>query len=57
MRIYLSGSKVRGACGPGSDYDIMVVVSSDTPPEILESDEVYKVLWEIKGSVDVLVWT
>lgn len=57
LRIYLFGSKARGARGPDSDYDIMVVVSSDTPPEIRESDEVYKVLWGIKASVDVLVWT
>ena len=33
QRIYLFGSKARGDAGPDSDYDLMVVVPDDAPPE------------------------
>jgi HEPN domain-containing protein len=33
QRIYLFGSKARGTAGPQSDYDLLVVVSDDAPPE------------------------
>ena len=32
-RIYLFGSKARGDAGADSDYDLMVVVPDDAPPE------------------------
>ena len=32
-RIYLFGSKARGDEGPGSDYDLMVIVADSAPPE------------------------
>ena len=56
-RIYLFGSAVRGAAGPDSDYDIMIVVPDETPAEVRESNEVYQVLWGIGVPIDVLVWT
>jgi len=56
-RICLFGSTAQGLAGPHSDYDILVVVSDDTPVELRETDEVYQVLWEIGAPVDVLVWT
>jgi uncharacterized protein len=30
---YLFGSKARGEAGPDSDYDLMVIVPDDAPPE------------------------
>ena len=32
-RIYLFGSKARGDAGPDSDYDLLVIVPNDAPPE------------------------
>lgn len=55
-RIYLFGSAARGTAGPDSDYDLMLVVPDDSPAEVLQGKEVYRVLWEIDASVDVLVW-
>ena len=55
-RVYLFGSTARGEAGPDSDYDLMVIVSDDTPPELRDSDEIYRALWGIRASVDVLVW-
>lgn len=36
-RIYLFGSKARGDAGPDSDYDLLVVVPDDAPPERREA--------------------
>lgn len=33
-RIYLFGSKARGESRPDSDYDILVVVPDDAPPNV-----------------------
>lgn len=32
-RVYLFGSRARGDSGPDSDYDVLVVVPDDAPPE------------------------
>ena len=32
-RIYLFGSHARGEAGPDSDYDLLVIVRDDAPPE------------------------
>lgn len=55
-RIYLFGSKARGDAGPDSDYDLLVVVPDDAPPERRRSRLAYEVLWETGTSADVLVW-
>ena len=55
--IYLFGSVARGDAGPDSDYDIMVVVPDDTPPELRRSHAAYVALWGTGVASDVLVWT
>lgn len=56
-RIYLFGSKARGEAGPDSDYDLLVVVSDETPPERRRSRLAYQVLRGTRTAADVLVWT
>jgi predicted nucleotidyltransferase len=56
-RIYLFGSVMRGDAGPDSDYDIMVVVADDAPPELRRSRAAYMALWGTGVASDVLVWT
>ncbi len=56
-RIYLFGSKARGDEGTDSDYDLMLVVPDDAPPERLRSRAAYDRLWETGAAADVLVWT
>jgi len=55
-RIYLFGSKARGDAGPDSDYDLMVIVPDDAPPERKRSRLAYEVLWGTGTAADVLVW-
>ena len=56
-RIYLFGSTARGDANENSDYDLMVVVPDDAPPELRDSDLAYMVLRGIGVAADVLVWT
>jgi predicted nucleotidyltransferase len=56
-RVYLFGSTARGDGDKDSDYDLMLVVSDDAPPERRDSDLAYKVLRGTGVAVDVLVWT
>ena len=56
-RVYLFGSKARGASGPNSDFDLMVVVPNDVPPELRPSRLAYQVLRGTATAADVLVWT
>jgi uncharacterized protein len=57
-RIYLFGSTARGDSGPDSDYDLMVVVPDDAPPERRRSRLAYQVLRGTgRAAADVLVWT
>jgi excisionase family DNA binding protein len=55
-RIYLFGSAARGEAGEHSDYDVLLVVSDDAPPERLRSRRAYEVLWGVGAAVDVVVW-
>ena len=57
LAIYLFGSKARGEAGPDSDYDLMVIVPDDSPPERRQSRLAYDYLWETGCAADVLVWT
>jgi len=57
LAIYLFGSKARGEAGPDSDYDLMVIVPDDSPPERRQSRLAYERLWETGSAADVLVWT
>lgn len=56
-RVYLFGSVARGDAGPDSDYDIMLVVPDDAPPELRRSRAAYAALWGTGIASDVLVWT
>ena len=55
-RIYLFGSKARGDAGPDSDYDLLLVLPDDAPPERHTSRLAYQVLWGTGAAADVLVW-
>ena len=61
-RIYLFGSVARGEATVDSDYDLMIVVPDDTPPEQRDSGRAYGALWGVTpGGVgtasDIVVWT
>lgn len=55
--IYLFGSRARGDEGPDSDYDLLVVVDDNTPPELRRSRLAYEVLRGTGAASDVLVCT
>ncbi|MGO9607494.1 MAG: nucleotidyltransferase domain-containing protein [Candidatus Binataceae bacterium] len=56
-RVYLFGSKARGDNGTDSDYDLLVVVPDDSPPERRRSRLAYQVLRGTGTAADVLVCT
>lgn len=56
-RVYLFGSRARGETGPDSDYDILLVVPDDAPPERRRARLAYEVLRGTGVAADVLVWT
>ena len=56
-RIYLFGSEARGDAGPDSDFDLLVVVPNEAPPEKRRSRLAYQRLWGTGVAADVLVWT
>ncbi len=56
-RIYLFGSKARSDSRPDSDYDLMVIVSDDAPPERRRSRLAYQALTGTGIAADVLVCT
>lgn len=56
-RIYLFGSHARGDADPDSDYDLLLVVPDEVPPERRRSKLAYEVLWGTGTAADVLVWT
>ncbi len=56
LRIYLFGSAARGDAGPDSDYDLMVVVPDEAPPELQDCDPAYRSLRGLRIAKDVLVW-
>lgn len=57
-KIILFGSAARGQTGQDSDVDLLIVKESSSPKH-KRSDEIYDVLWKVKGRppVDVLVFT
>ncbi len=56
-RMYLFGSMARGEAGPDSDYDILLVMPDDSPPQLLRPTLAYQALWGLPIAVDVHVWT
>jgi len=55
--IYLFGSKARGDSSPDSDYNLMVIVSNEAPPEQRRSRMAYQALRGTGTAADVLVCT
>lgn len=56
-RIYLFGSVARGENRPDSDYDLMVIVPDEAPPERARSRLAYQTLRGTGVAADILVWT
>ena len=56
-RIYLFGSVARGDADQDSDYDLLVVVGDDAPPERRRSRLAYEALRGTGTAADVLVCT
>lgn len=56
LRIYLFGCHARGEAGPGSDYDLMVVVADDSPEHDWQRTALRKARQETRAWADVLVW-
>jgi predicted nucleotidyltransferase len=56
-RIFFFGSKARGEAGQGSDYDLLVLVGDEAPPERRRSRLVYHALRRTLTATDVLVWS
>jgi predicted nucleotidyltransferase len=54
-RIYLFGSMARGEAGPDSDYDLLLVVPDEAPPERRDAGLAYRVLWGLGIAVDAVV--
>jgi len=56
-RVYLFGSQARGDAARDSDYDLLIVVPDDAPPERRDSKLAYRVLWSlpVPASVDAVV--
>jgi predicted nucleotidyltransferase len=55
--VYLFGSRARGEADPDSDYDLLLVVPDDAPPERRRSRLAYEVLRGTGVAADVLVCT
>lgn len=55
--IYLFGSAARGDRGPDSDYDLLVIVPDDAPPEQRDGGLAYRALWGVGTAVDAVVCT
>lgn len=53
-RVILFGSRARGEAGPDSDYDLLVVLDDDVPPNKLS----WRARWEARkayhGPVDII---
>ena len=56
-RIYLFGSVARGEASPDSDYDLLVIVPDDAPPERKDSALAYQAIRGTGIAADVLVCT
>jgi len=56
-RVYLFGSRARGEAGPDSDYDLLLLVPDDAPPERKRARLAYEVLRGTGVAADVIVWT
>jgi predicted nucleotidyltransferase len=53
--VYLFGSAARGEAGPDSDFDLLVVVGDEAPPELRRAGKGYEALWGLGVPVDIVV--
>ena len=57
-RIFLFGSRARGENGPGSDYDLLIVVPASNEPGYRQAQRAHRVaLKGILAPVDVVIVT
>jgi predicted nucleotidyltransferase len=56
-RIYLFGSAARGDSGPDSDYDLLIIVPDEAPPERRDGGLAYLAPWGVGTAVDAVVCT
>ena len=56
-RIYLFGSQARGDADADSDYDLLVVMPHLSEPVHRMAQRAHSVLWDLRVSADVLVWS
>jgi uncharacterized protein len=54
QRVILFGSAARGACGPDSDLDLLVVLDDDVPLEKLGAKAVYAARGGYRRPVDII---
>ena len=54
-RIYLFGSRARGDAGPGSDYDLMMILPALPEPAYRIAQKAHSLLWGLGVSADILV--
>ena len=53
-RVILFGSRAKGTARHGSDYDLLLIVDDDTPPERVDWRVMSEVRRGISGAVDIL---
>jgi predicted nucleotidyltransferase len=54
IEVILFGSHARGEAGPDSDWDLLVVVDDDTPPEKLRLRYAYQAIAGTRIAADVV---
>ncbi len=54
QRVIVFGSVARGAAGPDSDIDLLVVLDDDVPVEMLSARSVYQSRKDYHRAVDIL---
>lgn len=50
----LYGSRARGSAGPDSDYDLLVILDDDAPPEKLKLSAGFESRRSYRGAADVV---
>ncbi len=56
-KIYLFGSRATGTHRPNSDYDLFLIVEKSELRGIQRMQKAIEVLWDLKISADVFVYT
>ena len=55
--LYLFGSRGRGEGGPGSDYDLLMILPRLEAPAYHVAQEAHSLVWGLGISADILVWS